>query len=795
MAKSFGGTIKLEGESDYQKALKGITSNLKLFSSELKLTNTEFSNGEKSIKQTKASYDNMNKAIQSQKTSISSLKDLIANMTKQYEQQKSKLSDLEKQYGADSKEVAKFKTELSNTEVKLNGYKTQLNNAENQLKQMESATDKSTKELKEMKKGFDDAGDGAVKFGDLLKANVLGDAIVGGIKALGSAVVGLGKVFVDVGKQALNSYADYEQLLGGVETLFGTGGQSAEEYAKKMGISVEQASKELDRLIDIEQEVISNSNNAYKTAGLSANEYLETVTSFSASLISSLGNDTAKAAKYADRAIIDMSDNANKMGTDIQMIQNAYQGFAKQNYTMLDNLKLGYGGTKTEMERLISDASKMKDIQKELGITVADSGKEFMSFGNIVNAISVIQKQWGITGTTAKEANETISGSLASMKSAWKNVLTGLGDDCADFGQLINNLVESIVTVGENIMPRVEIIIKGIVELIMGIVPKIVEYLPTFLQTGMTLLQTIFDGITSMIPQLMPVVVDIINNLVNFIVQNLPTILQAGITILVELVKGISQSLPELIPAMVDAVLLIVETLIDNIDLVIDAGIELILALADGLIEALPRLIEKAPIIIQKLVDALIRNFPKVITAGGQLIGELVMGISGAVWKLLEVAPQLISTLVNGIKNMREEIKNTGKYLVEGLWQGITNKTDWLYDKVKSFANNIVSNIKKALGIHSPSRVFRDEVGTNMALGLGEGFSDTMGDVTKEMQSAIPTSFDTDVNLKTSASSSSSSYDNMVNAFKKALSDVKVVMNDREMGTFITDTMEKVVYS
>ena len=765
-----GFKVGIEGENEYKKSLREITSNLKLMSSELKLATTEFNNGDKSLKQTKSSYDNLNSSLKKQQDKVSEFREELAK--------------LEKQYGSDNEKVVEFKTKL--------------NNAENQLKQMEDATDKSTKELKEMKNGLDDAGQGAVKFGDLLKANILGDAIVGGIKALGSAVVGLGKVFVDVGKQALNSYADYEQLLGGVETLFGTGGQSAEEYAKKMGISVEQASKELDRLIDVEQAVISNSNNAYKTAGLSANEYLETVTSFSASLIQSLGGDTEKAAKYADRAIIDMSDNANKMGTDMSMIQNAYQGFAKQNYTMLDNLKLGYGGTKTEMERLIKDASKMKDVQKELGVEVDASS---LSFGNIVNAISVMQESMGIAGTTSKEASTTISGSVNAMKSAWQNVLTGLGDDCADFTQLINNLVESIVGkegeggVLNNILPRVEIIIKGIVELVMGLASRLVDYMPTLLQTGMSLLQTILDGITSMIPQLMPVVIDIINNLVNFIVQNLPSILQAGITILIELVKGISQSLPELIPAMVDAVLLIVETLIDNIDLIIDAGIELIFALSDGLIEALPRLIEKAPIIIQKLVDALIRNFPKVITAGGQLIGELVMGISGAVWKLLEVAPQLISTLVNGIKNMREEIKNTGKYLVEGLWQGITNKADWLYNKVKSFANNIVGNIKKALGIHSPSRVFRDEVGTNMALGLGEGFSDTMGDVTKEMQSAIPTSFNTDVNLKTNSSSSSSSYDNMVSAFKKALTDVKVVMNDREMGTFVEDTMQSLVYS
>ncbi len=285
MATSFGGTIKLQGESEYRKALKDITSNLKLMSSELKLTTTEFSNGDKTIKQTKISYDNMNKTLQDQKTKVNAFREELAK--------------LEKQYGSDNEKVVEFKTKL--------------NNAENQLRQMEDATDKSTKELKDMKTGFDDAGSGALKFGDILKANILGDVIVGGLKKLGSAVLEVGKAFVDIGKQALDSYANYEQLIGGVETLFKDSSGIVSDYA----------------------------NNAYKTAGLSANEYMETVTSFSASLLQSLNGDTAKSAEVADMAITDMADNANKMGTSMESIQNAYQGFAKSNYTMLDNLKLG----------------------------------------------------------------------------------------------------------------------------------------------------------------------------------------------------------------------------------------------------------------------------------------------------------------------------------------------------------------------------------------------------------------------------------------------------------------------
>lgn len=281
MASSFGGTVKLTGESEYRKALRDITSNLKEVSSELKLTNAQFTSGDKTVKDTKIAYNNMNTTIQEQKEKINSLR--------------TALSEAEKEYGSNNEKVKAFKT--------------QLNNAETQLVQMENATDKSLGELKD---DLDDAGKGAIKFGDILKANILSDVIVGGMKALGNAVKQVGSTIINIGKNALDSYADYEQLVGGVETLFKDNANTVEQYA----------------------------NNAYKTAGLSANDYMETVTSFSASLLQSLNGDTAKVAEVSDMAVTDMADNANKMGTDMASIQNAYQGFAKQNYTMLDNLKL-----------------------------------------------------------------------------------------------------------------------------------------------------------------------------------------------------------------------------------------------------------------------------------------------------------------------------------------------------------------------------------------------------------------------------------------------------------------------
>ena len=720
---SFGGTVKLQGENEYRKALKEIQSSLRLVSSELKLTNVQFQNGDKSLKDTKSSYSNMNTTIQEQKSKISELKKTVSEMSEKY--------------GENSEKVKTFKT--------------QLNNAENQLLQMENATEKSNKELKEMKNGFENAGQSSLKFGDILKANILSEAIISGVKALGKAIKEVGTAIIDIGKQSLSSFADYEQLVGGVDTLFKDNSSTVQDYA----------------------------NNAYKTAGLSANEYMETVTSFSASLLQSLGQDTESASKYADQAIVDMADNANKMGTDMTSIQNAYQGFAKQNYTMLDNLKLGYGGTKTEMQRLISDANKVKEANGEMANLSIDS------FADVTEAIHIIQTEMGITGTTAKEASTTIQGSIGSMKSAWTNMLTGLANGNADLGGLVNNLVDSVITVGENILPVIEQIANSILQVLPNILNKINENLPQFLAKGMEILQSIMNGIQNNLPTIMTTVMQVITTLIKGLVDMLPQILQMGITILVELVKGIAQSLPEIIPAMVDAMILMVETLIDNIDMIIDAGIQLIIGLADGLIEALPRLIEKIPVIIEKLINAIVNNLPKIVEAGITLVIKLAEGLVRAIPQLISKIPQIISSIVNGLGEGLSKMWEVGQNLVKGLWDGINNAKDWVLDKIKGFGGSILNGIKDFFGIHSPSTMFRDEIGKNLALGIGEGFTDEMKDITKEMQNTIPTDF----NINSSLYSGYNSNNNMSilkTALVEAFKEFKpvVILNSKEIGEF-----------
>ena len=462
--------------------------------------------------------------------------------------------------------------------------------------------------------------------------SIAGTALKGVTVAIGSATTAL----VGLGTASVNSYADLEQNVGGVETLFK----------------------------DNADTVIKNAENAYKTAGMTANEYMSTVTSVSASLLQSLGGDTKKAAESADMAIIDMADNANKMGTSMESIQFAYQGFAKQNYTMLDNLKLGYGGTKTEMERLLADAEKISGVKYDIS-----------NLNDVYSAIHVIQGELGITGTTAKEASETITGSVASMKAAWDNFLNGSGS-IEQFVETGITAIENIVDVAGELLPEiVQSIANATPQIINGInqiFPKILDLLttnlPLILSSVGKLLSALLQTIIDYIPKMMPLAMQLIESFINGFLSMLPQILETGIKLLVELIKGISQMLPELIPKAIECIITLVETLLDNIDVLIDAGIQLILALAEGLINALPRLIEKIPTIIDKLINAITNNLPKLIEMGITLIIKLAEGLIKAVPQLISKIPQIITSIINGFSNYYSKLGEVGLNLIKGLW-------------------------------------------------------------------------------------------------------------------------------
>ena len=721
MSSSFGGTVKLKGETEYKKALKDITNNLKVMSSEIKLTASEFSKSDNAVENSKNKSKNLNKQIDQQVQTILGLQEGL------------KLA--RKEYGDNSREVA-------NWQSKLNLAKADLNKLNSELEENE-------KSLNDTEDNFDDAGNSALKFGDILKANVLGNVITGGLKKLASAVKEVGSTILNVGKEALNSYADYEQLVGGVETLFKDNAETVENYA----------------------------NNAYKTAGLSANDYMNTVTSFSASLLQSLNGDTAKSAQVADMAITDMSDNANKMGTDMSMIQNAYQGFAKQNYTMLDNLKLGYGGTKTEMQRLLADAEKVTGIKYDIS-----------NLNDVYQAIHVIQGELGITGTTAKEASTTIQGSVSAMKSAWQNMLTGIATgNTNNIGNLVNNLADSVITAAQNILPRVQEIANGITAVLPAVITKINENLPTLLDSGVQILNTLLQGIMINLPAIMEGVNQIINTLLTTLIEMLPQIIDGGIQIIVALVQGLAEQLPTLVPQMVETIVTIANSLLDNIDMIIDAGIQLLIGLAEGLVNALPQLIDKIPVIIDKLYTAISNNVPKLVQAGITLTIKLAEGLIKAIPQLISKIPQIIGSLVRGFANYFSNMHEVGKNLVSGIWEGIKNAKDWLLGKVKEWCGNILNGIKAFFGIHSPSKVFKDEIGTNLALGVGEGFSDTMKTVSNDMSASIPTEFDINSTVTKADTSNQLTLENITKSFVTAVKnlDAQIIIDKDVAGRFV----------
>lgn len=378
----------------------------------------------------------------------------------------------------------------------------------------------------EYEKGVEKAKGGASSLMDVFSGTVLGNVVTDGLRNVANGFVNIGKMAtgaaISIGKASLDSYGEYEQLVGGVETLYKDSAGIIENYAK----------------------------DAYKNVGLSANEYMETSTSFAASLVSSLGGDTEKAAQMANTAISDMSDNANKMGTNISSIQDAYNGFAKQNYTMLDNLKLGYGGTQAEMKRLIKEAAAMTDTQKELGVTV-DSNS--MSYANIVQAIHVVQANMGIMGTTSKEAATTIQGSTASMKSAWENLLTGIAAPEQDFQTLVDNLVDSVITAGNNIIPRIKEIvptlIDGLSELVTQLAPYvsgvIMELEPT-IEEG---LQALFGGLSSVASELQPIVADVFSFFGDAIISGLTTAVEnSDFSFLLDIFDNVKTAVEEVVP-------------------------------------------------------------------------------------------------------------------------------------------------------------------------------------------------------------------------------------------------------
>lgn len=842
MAGNFGGVIKLTGEDEYKKALQQIRQSLSETGSSLTAITSSFDNSDKSMEATKNAVNRLNSVLDQQKTSYNNLKTSYDDMLKIYEKNKEKIVQLQaardnekeklekigQSLGKNSKEYKdqqKVVDDLTETidnatnrqnqnEISLSKMRTQLNQSETAINKTTKAIDDLGEETEDSSKKANEAGNGGFTVFKGILANLgtqVITSVLNGLKSLGSGLFNLGK-------QAVENFTEFEQLEGGVKKLFG----------------------------DDFQTVIDNANNGFASAGMSANDYMDTVTSFSASLISGLNGDTAKAAQIADIAIKDMSDNANTFGTDMESIQNAYQGFAKGNFTMLDNLKLGYGGTQEEMARLINESGVLGDSMNVTAETVKD-----VPFDQMILAINKTQERMGIMGTTSKEASTTIEGSTNAMKASWQNLLTGMASG-GDLTPLINNFVDSVMTLGHNLIPVIQNVIQGMGQLASGLltelVPKLVEEIPplitntlpilidainTAINAIVDVLPSIIDAISDLIPQILSALLsllpklievgikgilslvnglnqampdligmlpEIIVNIVNTLIENLPAIIETGINLLTGIIEGLTKAIPQLIDMLPSIITTIIETLINNLPMLVNCAIQLMVALTNGLIQSLPKLATMVPTIIITIVNTLIQNLPKILTMGVKILTSIIEGIGQNFGNLANKAKEIGTTIIDKVKEFPGKMIEAGKDLVKGIWDGITGNLNWIKDKISEWVGNVTNFIMKLFGINSPSKLFRDKIGKPLAEGIGVGFSDEMKNVTNEMQNAIPTKWDVEGNLNTAKNNKENvfkdfSYTQTVNAFKEALAGMTVEMDDENMGRFVRKTVEKAIYA
>ena len=511
----------------------------------------------------------------------------------------------------------------------------------------------------------------------------------------------------NLGKSALDSVGQLEQNVGGVETLFG----------------------------DAADAVIASADRAYQTAGMSANDYMSTVTSFSASLLQSLGGNTEEAAKVADMAIIDMADNANKMGTSMDMIQNAYQGFAKQNYTMLDNLKLGYGGTKTEMERLLADAEKLTGVKYDIN-----------NLNDVYQAIHAVQEEMGITDTTAKEAASTLEGSMASAKAAWDNFMNGSGDadhladafaTAADnivknLAEIIPRFAETLPALGGAIIAQIPGLVAAIVPAVLsagqsvlkqlqdavldfdfaGTADKVVQMITGFIEgdglgslldTLATIFTGIVNGISSMLPSLLPALIELISYVVTSLLDQLPAILDCALELILGLAQGILAALPVLIEALPEVISSIVEFLISAVPQIIDAGIELLMALVDALPVIVDALVDALPQIIRATVTALIAAAPQIAKAGIKLLGALIEAIPVIVVELAEAVPDIVAAIIDVLAELPGLIGEVFAEVVTDLgeWgQQMFSNASMAMSNMLSQVNSIIQELPGKIWTH-----------------------------------------------------------------------------------------------
>lgn len=755
----FGGTVKLTGESEYQKALTSITNNLKVLNSEMKIVTSQYDKNDKSASNLTQQNTVLNKKIDEQNEKVKLLEKA--------------LEDAKNETGENSETTKKWQTELNNAQAELKKLEKSVSDNEKAMEESADATEENADAVEDFGEEADESGKKALSLGDIIKANLISDAIKSGLQALANGVKAVGSAMAE----SITAGAEYADNILTLSTQTGISTENLQKYnavAELVDVSTETMTKSMAKNI-------KSMTSAQEGTGAMAEAYAK----LGVSVTDAEGNLRDSETVYWETidALKNITDETERDSVAMEIL-----GKSAQELNPL--IAQGSEGIKAMGEEAVKMGAVLsEDALQSLG-AVDDEMQRFSSItgatGNLLAsafAPMVSDAMSGVNQFTA-EINGLISAVLNGDEEGIEGAMVRVSEAVGDMVAGIRDAVPQMMEVAGS--------------LISALVDTLIADLPWIVEQGMVLLSSLLDGIVGYIPQVIPVVMQILETLVTTIINNLPKILDTGIKMLVSLIQGLTKTLPKLIPVMINSVTLMVDTLLDNIDLVIDTGIELILALAEGLIDALPKLIEKAPTIIGKLLTAITNNLPRIIEMGVTLIVKLAGGVVQAIPQLVGKVPQIISSIVSALSSGLSSLVTVGGNLVSGIWEGISSSLYWIKSKISGWVGDVTSFIKSLFGINSPSRLFRDEIGTNLALGLGEGFGETMHDVSQDMANAIPTEFDADIHTSFSGSArqtSSPNYNTMVSAFKQALTEVKVVMNNREMGNFVTDTIERVVYA
>lgn len=774
MAKGSGNikglTVEISGDTQkLTKALKSVDDEGQRIGKELTEVN-------KLLKLDPTNVEALTQKQQILTEAVKNSSERVSELKKYQEQIKQQFADGKIDRGA----YLKFEQEVLSATGQLNSYQSEL--------------DDTNKAAKAAARGVKQTGDNAKQAGkdaagtkaqwDKFKSVVSGaaKAAAAAVAAVSAAAVGIGALI----KNSAEAYAEYEQLVGGAELMWDSAYSYIEDRAK----------------------------DAYKNVQMSSADYLEQVNGLATGLINAMGATTPEAqrqaAELADRIVSAEADLVAATGETQENIQNAFNGIMKSNFTMLDNLHLGITPTKEGMQEIIDktnewNAANGKATQYQMG-NLADMQSALVDYVEMNK----------MAGYAAMEGADTISGSLASAKAAWDNLVVGLSDDEADLDGLITAFVDSAKVAGNQLLPVAEKALDGVAKLVEGVLPIVAEALPNIISevlpdlmnAAISFVSTLGAGISGNLKPLMDSAFDVINSLVNFIIANAPALLEAAVTIMITLVSGIAEQLPTLIPAAVQLILDLATSIMDNVDQLIDAAIAIVTGLADGIIEALPVLLERAPEIIGKLVAALMEAIPKLIGAAVNIVGSLQLAIADA-WpqiidtigaclgeiylKIVDGGKQWVESFedlggkiydwVQGLKTKLKEafdkiIDNftemitpaldIGCNIIEGIANGIKEGVTKVKDKIKGACDELLGGIKDFFGIHSPSKVFKEQVGTNLALGLSEGFVNKMGKLSGDMSEAVPSDYKIGVTV-TDTASAKKAIDVIVKDYKSGL--------------------------